>query len=522
MNPLAFGLSIGVALVVPIIAFALFTRATIESDVSNRLHDDRVVTAQLAAAVVAQRIQADAASLTFFAARADVFAAARGRDPRAMDALLTGFVSPYGFKLAGLVDPSGAVFAREPEGLVDSSFAGDVLANAVGVSASQQGWMFMAPDGRAPTRTGTVAVMVAPVDVGSERWALYGLLDFTHYASAFAPVPVPSYRTLYLLDEASLIVASADAGGFSVAPTYGDIIESDRTPRRYSVAIPGLQRALTGGVGSETALVGGKELLAVHVVVVPGHWVLYLLDSPDIALAGARRLTQQVTVGAGAAAAIAAVLALVLAWLVGRLRRQRTELARLAISEERLRFARDLHDLLGRGLSLIAIKSELALRLVSGNVAASTEVGDIERVAREALRDVRAAVDGYRQPRLATELTGARSALAASGIECHVERQDGDLPDPIDSLFAWTVREGVTNVIRHSGAKRCEIRVSWSPLEARLEVTDDGVAEPPPSAGYGLLGVKERAAARGGVAEAGPIPGAGFRLRIAVPVGTTR
>jgi two-component system sensor histidine kinase DesK len=244
------------------------------------------------------------------------------------------------------------------------------------------------------------------------------------------------------------------------------------------------------------------------------------LDDPAVAQAGERRLTDQVTQGAGVAATVAAVFAVVLGVVVGRLRRQRTELARLAISEERLRFARDLHDLLGRGLSLIAIKSELAVRLVTGNAAATKEMADVERVARQALRDVRQAVDGYRQPRLATELAGARRALAAAGIECHVDQAGGDLPDGIDALFAWTIREGVTNVIRHSGAGRCEIRVSRTERDAQVEVTDDGAPAGSGAAGYGLVGLKERAAARGGVAEAGPLPVTGFRLHIAVPLRT--
>lgn len=143
---------------------------------------------------------------------------------------------------------------------------------------------------------------------------------------------------------------------------------------------------------------------------------------------------------------------------VAELRAAREEIARLAVAEERLRFARDLHDLLGHSLSLITLKSELAGRLLPANPEkAAEEIRDVEGVARRALREVREAVAGYRQPTLDRELYGARETLEAAGIACRIENRVGVLPNALDAVLAWTVREGLTNVIRHSHARRCEI-----------------------------------------------------------------
>ena len=137
------------------------------------------------------------------------------------------------------------------------------------------------------------------------------------------------------------------------------------------------------------------------------------------------------------------------------LRRAREEVGRLAVAEERLRFGRDLHDLLGHSLSVIVLKSELAARL-SGAAPerAADEIRDVERVAREALREVREAVAGYRQLGLGQELERVRATMSAAGIEVSVQSLAGALPAPVDSTLAWALREGVTNVLRHSRAQR--------------------------------------------------------------------
>ena len=213
------------------------------------------------------------------------------------------------------------------------------------------------------------------------------------------------------------------------------------------------------------------------------------------------------------------------------LRAARAEIARLAVNEERLRFARDLHDLLGHNLSHIALKSEVAEALVptapDHAIAAMREVGG---VARTALQEVRATVSGYRQPTLAGELRGAGEILAAAGIAYRCEGENVVLPPAAEAALAWTVREGVTNLIRHSRATHCTVRVSQTERCASVEIVNDGrEAADTASAssasahgvgGNGLAGIRERIAAVGGRSEAGPVSGGGFRLSVTLPIRT--
>jgi two-component system, NarL family, sensor histidine kinase DesK len=198
----------------------------------------------------------------------------------------------------------------------------------------------------------------------------------------------------------------------------------------------------------------------------------------------------------------------------------RHELARLAVTDERLRIARDLHDLLGHSLSVITLKSELAAKLVEHDPArAADELADVQAVSRQALSEVRDAVQGYRQLALDEALAGARTALSAAGIEYELEGRPGELPADVEEVFAWAVREGTTNVVRHSSAAHCAVRIRDGAGEATLEVDDDGASPPvEPQAGNGLAGLAERAAGLRGRLEAGARPGGGFRLRLVVPL----
>ena len=201
-----------------------------------------------------------------------------------------------------------------------------------------------------------------------------------------------------------------------------------------------------------------------------------------------------------------------------QLSQAREQIARLAVGEERLRFARDLHDLLGHSLSVIALKSELAGRLIKTTPGlAANEVEDIEQVARDALREVRDAVAGYRQPSLSAELAGAREALTAAGIELRAEGEHMPLPPAVEAVLAWALREGVTNVMRHSQAKRCNIRIFKKDGSAAVEVVDDGRGGTP-EPGSGLHGLRERVLERGGTLTAETLPHEGFRLRVTVPL----
>jgi two-component system, NarL family, sensor histidine kinase DesK len=214
--------------------------------------------------------------------------------------------------------------------------------------------------------------------------------------------------------------------------------------------------------------------------------------------------------------------------LVNQLRETRAELARMAVADERLRIARDLHDLLGHSLSLITLKAELAGRLLDADrERAAREIADLENVARRSLGEVRAAVTSYRQPRLAAELAAARQMLAAAGMDCQVNAPASiELPPAADALLAWTVREGATNVVRHSGARTVTVTVTVTVQDASAEITDDGVgpawdAGPRPverHGGSGLSGLTERAREAGAEISTGEGPaGKGFRLQVRVP-----
>ncbi len=207
------------------------------------------------------------------------------------------------------------------------------------------------------------------------------------------------------------------------------------------------------------------------------------------------------------------------------LQRARGELARQAVMEERLRMARDLHDLLGHTLSLITLKSELAGRLLQKNPQSATEqIHEVERVARQALRDMREAVAGYRQRNLRGELDGARQILEAAGIGCTIEYKPQTLPSGTDMALAWVVREGVTNVIRHSRAQHCLIRINSIDGTVRAEISNDGDPRQEGSTverGSGLSGLAERVANEGGKLEFGRqamSDGPGFRLKVEIPV----
>ncbi|MFD0625185.1 sensor histidine kinase [Streptomyces sanglieri] len=209
------------------------------------------------------------------------------------------------------------------------------------------------------------------------------------------------------------------------------------------------------------------------------------------------------------------------------LREARATVAQLAANEERLRLARDLHDLLGHSLSLITLKSELAGRMLPAHPEqAAAQVADIEQVSRQALIDVRSAVTGYRRPTLPGELAGARTALAAAGITADVPAEaPDDVPEKPEEVLAWALREAVTNVVRHSGARHCTVTLApRQTLDGRLlelTVSDDGVGPSGTKPGNGLTGIGERLATVDGTlrTSAGNSgSGKGFTLTLSVPL----
>lgn len=195
--------------------------------------------------------------------------------------------------------------------------------------------------------------------------------------------------------------------------------------------------------------------------------------------------------------------------VITELRETRQLLAETAVAEERLRFSRDLHDLLGHTLSVIVVKAEAVRRLVPRDPAqAAAQAADIEAVGRQALTEVREAVTGYRRGSLADELGRARAALDAAGVALEVRQEDGGLSAQEEALLGWVVREGVTNVIRHSGASSVLITLSGRTVTVR----DDGTAVQEDGGGSGLRGLRERLAQAGGSLHAGPHQDGGFEL----------
>jgi len=194
----------------------------------------------------------------------------------------------------------------------------------------------------------------------------------------------------------------------------------------------------------------------------------------------------------------------------------RAELARLAAENERVRIARDLHDLLGHSLTTITVKAALARRLAATDMpGAVSEIADVETLTRQALTDVRSAVASYRDVTLTGELATGRELLRAAGIVADLPRAT-DIADPgTAELFGWVLREGLTNVVRHSHADTCVVRVSAT----TVEITDDGVGGGAVY-GNGLSGLRERVEAAGGTLAAGPVSPRGWTTRVSLtPAG---
>ena len=195
----------------------------------------------------------------------------------------------------------------------------------------------------------------------------------------------------------------------------------------------------------------------------------------------------------------------------------RAELARLAAENERTRIARDLHDLLGHSLTTITVKAELASQLALNDVdAAVREIGEVAALGRRALGDVRAAVSNYHEVTLAGELATGRELLRAAGIDAELPPAADVTDNTTQELFGWVLREGLTNVVRHSHASTCRVTIS----SLSVEIADNGVGTIE-SSGNGLTGLTERVAAAGGILEAGPTQPRGWRLAVYLDAGAS-
>ncbi|GGL36149.1 sensor histidine kinase [Planomonospora parontospora] len=197
--------------------------------------------------------------------------------------------------------------------------------------------------------------------------------------------------------------------------------------------------------------------------------------------------------------------------------------AQLAVTEERLRFARDLHDLVGHSLSAIAVKSEVAAKLAGSDTGrAAAEMDAVRGLAREALKEIRTAVRGYRTVDFEAELRSMVAVLEAGGVRCTLETPPDGVPEEGAGLLAWVAREGTTNVLRHSSATRCRISVAVHGGTAVLEMVNDGVTGTDARGGTGLIGLSERLAPSGGTVTAGSGRPGEFRLRATVPLEGAR
>jgi len=221
--------------------------------------------------------------------------------------------------------------------------------------------------------------------------------------------------------------------------------------------------------------------------------------------------------------------------LMRELAQARGTVAKLAANEERLRLARDMHDLTGQSLSMITLKSDLAAKRLTRLPASAerdailSELHDVSQVSRQTLHDIREAVSGYRRPTLAIETITARSALDAAGIELYdspgLTMRSGTFDPDAEAVLAWCLREAVTNVIRHSRARHCRIRLTEYMREITLEVIDDGRGFGPgqdSATGSGLRGMSERLSAVGGHLSLGRGDnGRGFRLTASLRLAAT-
>ncbi|MEV4896502.1 histidine kinase [Nonomuraea sp. NPDC055795] len=209
-------------------------------------------------------------------------------------------------------------------------------------------------------------------------------------------------------------------------------------------------------------------------------------------------------------------------WRMARLAAQiheaRMELARVEVARERLRFARDLHDLLGYGLSVVVLKAELAVRLLGRDPAAARrELSDGLDAARQVLSDIDSVTSGYSTIALADEIASARAVLAAAGVELIADVSAARLPDTHDAVLATVLREAVTNVLRHSDARHGTLVLAVDDETVGLRLANDGVRAPAREPGSGLGNLRERVEILGGQlsVETGPDT---FALAAALPL----
>ena len=498
-----------------------FTRAQIESaaheaNVASSSFNDREVQLQETIAAL---------TLTPTPDRSPIGLAVRRGDVPTLQALvdtvqhlyarnvLRAYISVRG-EAAILADAPIVVAAPTGTGLVGQLVPGEVLRNCRrGCNDTD----FFVTGGVSDDYPGTVDVpsvenisaMIPGPGRGTQLRSVAGLAEIVadlDLARTFADAALPSLALgddAYLIDGHGRLVGRARGPiAFPLLDLSGDDFIPLIRPAESAVARTGAKDPVNGG----TRLIAGASVAG-------SNWSVLVLRDTSVIDSEVGTALAQLTIFR----LMLVALLLGFAYLIGAAGRR---VALRSADQERLRLARDLHDLLGHSLSVITIKSQLARRLLPpGEVSqAATEIADVERVARESLQDVRHAIEGYRQPNLTSALANARAALAAAGINTTIDVSADLLPTAVDTALAWAVREGITNVIRHSGAATCAIRLTREGREARLEITDDGPSPVIHAPGNGLRGLQERVAARRGHMDAGPLQYGGYRLHMSVPL----
>ncbi|WP_405643254.1 sensor histidine kinase [Streptomyces uncialis] len=350
-------------------------------------------------------------------------------------------------------------------------------------------------------------------------------------------------RPLGLLITLAVTTAVVAVVGLVVG-TWGQDLDRPGTPEemaRLSATGSFFLGVLAFGLGIFALAVRGPRRIAACVTlsgVAAGAAFMAVGFSP-----GASVVTGLLVVVFSGFFALTAVFSMWLLRAVLELDEARETRAALAVAEERLRFGRDLHDVLGRNLAVVALKSELAVQLARRERPEAVEqMIEVQRIAQESQREVREVVRGYREADLSAELAGAQGVLTAAGIDCRVTGSAGRLPAGVQSVLGWVVRETTTNVLRHGDAAHCAVTLTEADGTATLIVESDGVTATDGtgpadgtgpddggpavgSGGTGLAGLRERLARVDGTLEAGiagvadRVGGRVFRVVARVPVG---
>ncbi|GAA0951857.1 histidine kinase [Kribbella koreensis] len=393
----------------------------------------------------------------------------------------------------------------------------------------------------------------------SLRWPLYGICCAEIPIAALAIFSERQHRVLGVVVFLLVVVAHTAANLYLLRESLGRYLHGKQVSSRaligpIALAVAGVPAAALAF--PRFAWIGDSDLRDGVILVLAGGLTFALtpmlrwMSLFGVMLAGSvltAALAVRVEPGFAYLSTVAfiAFTCRISAWTLGlgwEIDRSRAVSAQLAIAEERLRFARDLHDTLGHNLSLVAVRSELAAALATrGDATAADQMLDVRQIAHDSLREMRAVVSGYRATDLATELAGAQSVLRSAGVNCRIIGDGSALTPASQTALGWVVREGTTNVIQHSDATVCKIELDLSPELTILRMENDGVRTASSSAasssavdssttatarstgggssGTGIAGLRERLGSLGGTLTVGSTPGR-FILVVQLPAST--